>query len=259
MKRILSFVILVVLSMSACKKDNSTPTNPIAGFTFNGDTSGSLTLGPYDQYSLINTSTNADAFIWDLGNGTTSKDADILLSYPKSGNYTVTLTSINKNGSKSIVSKSVKVVDAVLRQVIIKTLSWNTGSARPAGKANVWVEIVKGASNQNYTALSNGSFDAPVIYKSDIASNIDSGSAPITFNISQPIIIDIPTLTLGHGYKGIGYGFNLYAQDATGIYLLSSTFWSGNNTHYSGSFLNNKFTIGTGISGNVIDFNGDYE
>lgn len=264
MNRALFFLILVVLSISACKKDSSSPITPIARFTFDGDTSHSLTIGPYDQYSLINASTNSDSFIWDLGNGNTSKDKETVLSYPKSGTYTVTLTSINRNGNKSVASKSVKVVDPILKQVVIKTLNWNSGWGRPTTwpkftKANVWVEIVKAEPNQDYPVLSNGTFDAPVIYKSRVASNVDSSVAPLIFDIPQKIVIDIPTLTLKYGYRGRGYGFNLYVQDATGTYLLSSNFWSGVESNYRGSIPNNKFTISTGILGSSIDFHGNYE
>jgi hypothetical protein len=252
------------MSYAACKKDNSSLIAPIANFTVDGDTSHSFTIGTYDQYSLINNSTNGDSFIWDLGNGTTSKDREIVLTYPKAGTYHLTLTAINKDGNKSVLSKSIKVVNPVLKQVVINRLNWNSGWGRPAEwprftKANVWVEIVKAEPNQDYAVLSNGSFDAPVIYKSPVASNIDSSAVPIVFDIPQKIVLDIPTLTLRYGYKGRGYGFNLYAQDATGTYLLSSNFWSGVGSVYRGSIPKNTFTIATGILGSSIDFNGDYE
>jgi hypothetical protein len=263
MNRALLGLTLIILSITACKKDNSSLIAPIVDFSIDGDTSHSLTIGTYDQYSLINNSTNADSFLWDLGNGTTSKDRDIVLTYPKSGTYKVTLTAINRDGNKSVLSKSIKVVSPILKQVVIKSLNWNSGFGRPVIwpifiKANVWVEIVKAKPNQDYPLLSNGSFDAPVIYKSRIASNIDSSAVPIVFDIPQKIVLDIPTLTLRYGYKGRGYGFNLYAQDATGTYLLSSTFW-GVGFSYRGSIPSNTFTIMTGILGSSIDFNGSYE
>lgn len=126
------------------------------------------------------------------------------------------------------MSKNIKVVDAVLKQVVIKSLDWNSGWGRPTTwptftKANVWVEIVKGAPNKDYPTLAKGSFEAPIIYKSRIASNIDSSSVPILFDIPN-IVLNIPTLENKYGYNGIGYGLNLYVQDATGTYLGSSSF-----------------------------------
>lgn len=264
MNKTLLGLTLIILSITACKKDSSSLITPIADFTIDGDTSHSFTIGPYDQYSLINNSSNADSFIWDLGNGTTSKDKEIVLTYPKSGTYKVTLTAINRDGNKSVLSKSIKVVNPILKQVVIKSLNWNSGWGRPSSwptftKANVWVEIVKAEPNQDYPVLGNGSFDAPVIYKSRIASNIDSSAVPILFDIPQKIVLDIPTLTLSYGYKGRGYGFNLYVQDSTGTYLLSSNFWSGVGSTYRGSIPNNTFTIATGVLGSSFNFNGDYE
>ncbi len=186
------------------------------------------------------------------------------MTYPKSGTYKVTLTAINRDGNKSVLSKSIKVVNPILKQVVIKSLNWNSEWGRPSSwptftKANVWVEIVKAEPNQDYPVLGNGSFDAPVIYKSRIASNIDSSAVPILFDIPQKIVLDIPTLTLSYGYKGRGYGFNLYVQDFTGTYLLSSNFWSGVGSTYRGSIPNNTFTIATGVLGSSFNFNGDYE
>jgi hypothetical protein len=264
MNRSLILVFVLALTIPACKKDKSPSIMPVAGFTVDGDTSQSLTIGTYDQYSLINTSSNAESFTWDLGNGTTSKEKEIVLYYPKSGTYTVTLTSIDRKGNESVAHKTIKVVDPLLKEVVIKTLNWNSGWGRPKtwpkfSKANVWVEIVKAESHQDYPISSDGTFAAPVIYKSTVALNIDSSAAPLMFDVPQKIVIDIPTLTLRYGYQGRGYGFNLYAQDATGTYLLSSNFWSGVGALYRGSIKNDKFTISTGLLGSSVDFNGSYE
>jgi hypothetical protein len=264
MNRILFLVFILSLSVPGCKKDKSPSMMPVASFTLNGDTSQSLTIGTYDQYSLINTSSNAESFTWDLGNGTTSKQKEIVLYYPKSGTYTVTLTSIDRNGNESVAHKTIKVVAPILRQAVIKTLDWNSGWGRPTTwpkftKANVWVEIVKAESHQEYPISSDGTFAAPVIYKSTVATNVDSSAAPIVFDVPQKIVIDIPTLTMQYGYQGRGYGFNLYAQDATGTYLLSSNFWSGVGALYRGSIQNNKFSISTAVLGTSVDFNGSYE
>lgn len=85
MNKILLGLTLIIIFLSACKKDNSPRITPIADFTINGDTSNSFTIGTFNQYSLINNSSNADSFMWDLGNGTTSEDKEIVLTYPKSG------------------------------------------------------------------------------------------------------------------------------------------------------------------------------
>ncbi|MGZ3854102.1 MAG: PKD domain-containing protein [Flavisolibacter sp.] len=263
MKTSLLFLCVAAFSIISCKKDHTTILAPEASFTIDGNTSSPLIMGPYDQFSVANTSTNADSYFWDFGDGRTSTQKEVGLQYKSSGTYTVTLTA-SKNGKTSVTSRKVKVVDPVLKKVVISRLSWNSGWGRPASwptftRANVWVEIVKGAPNQTYPVLSGGTFAAPVIYKSSVVNNVDSTAIPITFAVLQKTVIDIPTLMLEFGYSGIGYGINLYAQDATGIYLLASNFWSGVSTTYQGSYVDNRFTITTGVFGSSVQLVGDYE
>lgn len=59
---------------------------PTAGFLF---TKSDLTA------SFTNTSTNADAYFWDFGDGNTSTSANPSHTYPEDGTYEVTLSSIN--------------------------------------------------------------------------------------------------------------------------------------------------------------------
>lgn len=263
MKTSLLLFCAVVIGTICCKKHNSFTPSPEASFTIAGNTSSSVTMGPYDQFSLTNNSMNADTYVWDFGNGTRSTQKEAVLQYTSAGTYMVTLTA-SKNGKTSVTSKKVRVVDPVAKQIVVSKLSWNSGWGRPTSwpafsKANVWVEIVKGAPNQSYPVLSDGTFAAPLIYKSSIANNIDSTAVPLAFAIPQKTVIDIPTLKQQYGYNGVGYGINLYAQDATGTYLLASNFWSGVSTTYQGSYTENKFTITMGALGFSIELSGDYE
>ncbi|MCC6281307.1 MAG: PKD domain-containing protein [Saprospiraceae bacterium] len=72
---------------------------PTANFTFeiNGNT-----------LICTNTSTNANSYLWNFGNGFTSTDVNPQFTYPNSGTYTVTLTATNNCGtsSKSLVVKT---------------------------------------------------------------------------------------------------------------------------------------------------------
>ena len=54
--------------------------------------------------------------------------------------------------------------------------------------------------------------------------------SPIFFSVTEKIIVDVPALTRDYGYEGIGYVFNLYAQDDRGTYLVSCNRWSGAGT-----------------------------
>ncbi len=65
---------------------------PTANFTFtvNGN-----------SVSFTNTSTNANTYLWNLGNGFTTTEVNPLFTYPTSGIYTVTLTATNSCGTST--------------------------------------------------------------------------------------------------------------------------------------------------------------
>lgn len=275
MKTPLLLLSAILLGFSSCKKDETPAILPKAGFTVDGfnalsSSPDTLKMGPYDLATLSNTSENADSYLWDFGNGTTSKEKTTILQYPSAGIYTLTLTVTTKQGQTAVAKKVVKVVQPVLTQLVISKLNLNSTVDRPKSlppfaRANVWVELVKGEPNQYYTTLPNGANTAPVIYKSSIATNVDSTDVPLKFAIPQRIVMDIPTLVRDYGYKGVGYGINLYAQDATGTYLLFSTFWSGGSMLYRGPdtyanpYASGTFEILSGFLGFSLRFEGKYE
>ena len=269
MKRYLLLTAMMILGLASCKKDEVPAILPEAGFTVDGFNASSsspsvLTMGPWDQATVTNNSVNADSYVWDFGNGTTSTEKAIVLQYPAAGTYTLTLTAITKNGKTAVAKKVVKIVEPVLKEVVISKLLLNSTVDRPASltpftKADVWVEIVRGEQNNFSYPYTNGSFSAPVFYKSNIAANVDSANAPLVFSVAGRKVFDIPALTRDFGYKGIGYGFNLYAKDATGTYLLASSFWSGVSAAYQGSYEKNSFAIPMSFLGFSMTFKGTYE
>jgi hypothetical protein len=262
MRKNLTLLLFAAFVFVACKKNKSELIIPVADFAFAGDTTHSIIFGPYDVCTLVNKSTNADSYIWDLGNGVTSRSENFLLNYPLPGKYKISLTAINSNGKTSTAVREVTIVNPVLKQVVIEKLDWNSGWGRPVAwpvfsKANVWVEILKGEPGKDYPLLSNGSYDAPVVFKSQ-AVNLDSTSVPFVFNIPSKIDLDIPALTGLGGYTGRGYGFNLYARDNTGVYLLCSSYW-GIGTLYNGTYSSGKFSIRSGVFALAFSVNGIYE
>jgi PKD repeat protein len=263
MRKNLFIVLLFIFSVSSCRK-SSISVEPLASFSIDGDSSGNFTTATYSGFTLMNKSVNAASYIWDVGDGRTSGDKDLAISYPKSGTYKVTLTAINTDGKKSVVSKTIKVLDRVLKQIVIPSLNFKSAlgffnATYPSNTANVWVEIQQAAPGSwDYPILSTGAFDVPVVFKSPVASNVNSNSVPIVLNIAEKFVIDFPTL-VGTQPAGMGYGFNLYAQDATGTYLLTSSYGSGIGNSAIGDMRHNTFTITTGFEGSEIILNCDYE
>lgn len=66
-----------------------------AGFTMNTDT---VVLSGFGTVSLTNTSTNAEEYLWNFGDGTSAEPTvNPIHPYTEEGSYTITLTAINYN------------------------------------------------------------------------------------------------------------------------------------------------------------------
>lgn len=101
--------VLTTLFFSSCKKDEVTK-DPVADFTI----SPNDTLNAGETFTFTNTSTDADTYLWDFGDGTTSTQVSPTKStfnveVGGCGNsFAITLTA-SKNGKSSTISKSVVV------------------------------------------------------------------------------------------------------------------------------------------------------
>lgn len=275
----LFIIVIFLISSASCKKDSpSTPVIlPTASFSVIGDTlSNVINIGTYDQYQLINNSTNANSYLWNFGNDSTSNKETPVLSYPKSGSYVLTLTVQNATGQKSTVTKNVKVLDRVVKQVIITGLAQLINyplslSSQSFNNSNVWVELKLTTNNTVYpyptsSTVVNTSFNAPIIYQSAVVSNFDSTKVPYTINVTSKIILDYPSVMLWNfssesANKNFGYGLELYAQKTNGTYLLSSSYEGFYQTQSGlgvqikkADIKNNIFIIGYGNVELICDY-----
>lgn len=253
---------VVVIALTACKK-NETP-NPSAGFSLStsyliNDTASFLTVAVYDGFNLTNNSANASSYLWDFGDGSTSKEKHPNYAYTKPGIYTLTLTVFSSDGKKSVESKTIKVVEPVAKQVVVTSLNPKSAlgwaSTYPtAAKIKIWVEILeKVTPDQQYPLSGYGIPLAPLVYKSAAVSNIDASKVPLSLDISNKLTIDIPIYASG------GYIFNLYGQDNTDTYLIASSYGSAIGSSMEASILQNKFVITTGFEGSSLKLVGSYE
>ena len=228
-------IICIVSLLAACQKNSSNPgPAPIASFTTNGDTvtnNGVITLATYDQFMVSSTSANAESVLWDFGNDSTSVQPQSVFWYPKSGTYTLMLTVKNKAGVKSTVSRQVKVTDRIMKQFQITGITplfWPVGHSLQG--ASVWGVIRLAPNGVHYLipTVANASYDAPVVYQTPVITAVDSTQLPYKFDIPATLVVDFPAMAIrsenGLGYTGAGYGLEVYARDATGTYLLSSSY-----------------------------------
>lgn len=134
-------------SFTACQKEEDAPA-AVPGFVFRNSTAEALTIATHDTCSLFDRSQYAQSVAWDFGNGVTSAARRPVLSYDKPGTYTVTRTTTNGEGRKSAVSKTVQVLDMVVKRIVLNRPYWflapipNFNSTWPkADEADVYVQI----------------------------------------------------------------------------------------------------------------------
>ena len=89
--KLLTFSIAAVLSMAFLSNCNKAE-EPVAGFTYSAD---ELTL------TFSSSSTDADTYAWDFGDGGTSTQENPSHTYSTAGTYSVELSVENDEGSDS--------------------------------------------------------------------------------------------------------------------------------------------------------------
>jgi PKD repeat protein len=262
MKQMFTILTITSFILAACSKnDNRDKKNPSASFSFNtsyshSDTSQLIRLETYDWVHLNNNSSNADDYLWDFGNGTTTTDENPDYWYSKSGLYTLTLTASMKDGTKSVTKRTVKVLDRVAKQIVITSLNprsalgWASVYPNP-GKLSLWVEVLFGDPGKTYPLSNYGVPQRPVVYKTAIATDIDSSRIPFSFDITEKLAINIQMFN--------GYIFNLYAKDNNSTYLLFSSHGSGIGSSMWGGIPVNSFEIVTGFEGSNLSVKGSFE
>jgi len=157
-----------------------------------------------------------------------------------------------------------KVYDYTLTGVTIKNVHLNalatSGFTAPNATfpvfstVNLWVEIKSRKPGESYTMSDNGDINMPVLWKSPVVSFTEGQTLPLNF--------DIPNVPVKLGNDDLFYyGYNLYALDGTGTYLVGST-WAGaaSKASYDEGSNGTKFTmvVTNGITGEM-DFHGSVE
>jgi hypothetical protein len=164
------------------------------------------------------------------------------------------------------------VLERVAKQVVIQNLNDEVNSPQHnLVNGTYWVVVRLGENNTQYPqpASRNPSFEAPILYQSPKVT-LTQASLPYAFQLPTPLIINypalrsytLPTVQNSLGYTGVGYGLEVYEQDANGtVYLLTSSYLpyyrsqSGGITDYGTDFKQNILRVGYG----GVYLKGDFE
>lgn len=228
-----TFLGVLLAGLAGCQQaPGPSQPGPVAKFAFVGSTAEVLTVGTYDKVYLTDQSVNAATYRWDYGNDSLRTTANPQFSYTKPGTYTLTLTVQSDDKQTATVSKKVRVLDRVIKQVAIVDLADRVGSP-PHNLVNptYWVVLRVGENGVKYPlqSIANPSFEAPIVYQSPKITGLTAASLPYAFTLPTKLVVDFPAFSYFPfgtklGYSGVGYGLELYGQDATGTYLLSTSY-----------------------------------
>jgi PKD repeat protein len=234
------FIIALLFAVGCTDHYNSnrdSEVKPEASFSFRGNTSATLKMATNDTCTLFNTSVNADSSTWTLGDGRTLKTRQIVLSYPKSGTYTVKLKVRKFDGQTAEISKTVVVVDRILKKIIIDKVQWDTTIVSQGwpttNKVDIYFQIQLYTDN---TMKPKGIYpNCPVLYKSPVIKNIVSNYvpptyAPIEITLTDKFVLEKSLLSKATGASGLN---NLYILSVMGVDAAGKTYCLVNNVWYN--------------------------
>lgn len=224
----------MLLSTSCGRKELEPSPLAVSDFTINNydSVNGSFQAATYLGITFTNNSSNAVSYKWDFGNGSSSSEESPTIYYPKSGVYKVTLTVKNKDSVLSTSSRNITIFNRVIKQIRINDIkSFNYTVAHDLDQASgtVWAVVRLGDNGKTYAApqnLQNETFNTPILLQTPTYP-INGTSFPILYNVTSKTILDYAAINTSFdqfGYKGVGYGLELYGKDASGTYLQSTSY-----------------------------------
>lgn len=210
--------IFLLLVLNSCSKQ------PLSSFSFQAnDTINVLTTGTFDEFTVINDSKYSNSVFWDFGDGRTSTDNEVLLSYSESGTYILKLAAKNNVG-ESISTKKIIVKDRVLRYIKVNYVQWDKSNLTepwPRGdKVDIYFQMQLFTDNSSNTG--GFFYNCPILYTSQIVENIINNYSPprpsIFIPVTEKIIIQKNLVRQAFGYENLNkaYLFSIMAKDSGG-------------------------------------------
>lgn len=186
------------------------------------------------------------------------------MTYPSSGTYNVKLTVKNNNGQQTSTIKTVKVLDRVLKKIIIRAVYWDTipnhianfNAVWPTSPtADVFVQVQKYSRGDSIVPYSGILPNSPILYKSPIIYNVSNNTTkPIEIDVLGKFVVD-KNMVLNSTFT-----INLMAKDTSKlIYSLQSSLESGVSFGIQQeNFYNNTFILVCNLFSSV-EFDCDFE
>jgi PKD repeat protein len=221
--------VLLLLVFNSCSKQ------PLSSFSFlASDTITVYITGTDDEFTVISDSKYSNSVVWDFGDGRTSTESEVLLSYPKSGIYTLTLIAKNDAG-ESTSTKKVIVKDRVLRYIMVNYVQWDELNLTEPWPRTDIVDIY--FQMQLFTDDSRNAdgfyYNCPILYTSPIIENVTNDHRPplypsIYIPVTEKVILQKNLVKFAYGQLNDAYLFSMMARDSDGnTFRLIDNTWVG--------------------------------
>ena len=149
-----TWILLVVLAFSSCRKNDCEAPKPKADFTYEIDPSGKFPT----EVHFTSMSANGRTYSWTFGDGQTSIEENPVHQYRQPGNYIVQLV-VTGPGGRDSISKTVCITDArsepIINSVLVYLITPRDNQFNPA----------------YFTALKNATLNLQEWYKSQMVDN----------------------------------------------------------------------------------------
>ncbi len=107
MKKLYFLILIPFLIVNSCEEPQESQTDPTACFTYSPENPKESIL-----VQFANCSENANTYLWDFGDGTTSIEKTPKHVYQETGTFTVQLTASNE-GSNNVITQDITVGDGI--------------------------------------------------------------------------------------------------------------------------------------------------
>ena len=258
-KRIAALGILAACTM--CQQKEVAPA-PSADFAFRGTLGEVLTLATSDTCTAASVATPAQTVSWDLGNGTQASTPKVVLSYPVAGTYTVRLTATNQAGETRTALKTVRVLNRVLKRIVINRVYWALAPGSIPNFNATWPTTTEAdvhALIQEWTVgttFPSGGLvpSAPVLFRSASLPAVSYDTRTLlTINVPAGFVFD------KQKFQDRKYILSLLATNAEGTYCLFSNLFSGSGaTITKENLARNEFSVTTSLI-STMTFECEYE
>lgn len=243
-KSSLLFILLLVLSIYGCAKDETTYTKeikpPIADFSYTSVVNSIST-----DVTFTNLSKNAYSYIWDFGDGTFGSDENAKHTYAKGGTYSVVLMAVGENSLTDRMKKSVVIqkpnpvagfefitsnvaaptnVTFVNSTTDAETYSWDFGDGQISTLENPYHLYTEGGVYKVKLVVSDSKGK-----QSQVIKDVTINKAPKKIIIKSIVLTALPN-TFSDGSQLINYDAIKITDSSGTIYFKSSFLFTYTNS-----------------------------